>query len=186
SPTLIVSIDEESLRRLGRWPWSREQLADLIEKIESGKPRVIAVDVLLNDPTSAEADEKLAVSIANSRAVVLAAHIDRVGGNEHWLEPDPLFVQKNVRLVHVHTDPDFDNINRRILSVKVAGNRAIPAFAVEALHTAGLPFKADFEQKIGGAEVFRPRPINIRFVGDNNTFQHVPAWQVLGGAANPS
>jgi len=186
SPTLIVSIDEESLRRVGRWPWSREQLAELIEKIETGKPRTIAVDLLLNDSTTSDADEKLATAIANSRAVVLAAHIDRVGGNERWLEPAPLFVQKNVQLGHVHTDPDFDNINRRILPVKMAENRSIPAFSIEALHTAGLPFKADFKQKIGAAEVYRPRTFNLRFVGDNHSFQHVPAWEVLGGTAKVS
>ena len=37
SPTLIVAIDEDSLRRDGRWPWSREKLARLIDRIESGE-----------------------------------------------------------------------------------------------------------------------------------------------------
>src|SRR5437867_13256182 len=49
SPTLIVAIDDESLQRIGRWPWSREKLAQLIDRIESAKPRTIAVDMLLDD-----------------------------------------------------------------------------------------------------------------------------------------
>ena len=180
SPTLIVAIDEESLRRIGGWPWSREMLARLIDRIEHAKPRAIAVDMLLGDRTSPDADYALARVIANTRAIVLAAHIDAAQGADRWLEPDPLFLQKHVRLGHVHTDPDFDNISRRILSAKATGaGRVIPAFAVQALHSAGMPFKADFEQKAGAADVLRPEPINIRFVGDNNSFRHIPAWQVL-------
>src|SRR5215472_5759278 len=49
SPTLIVAIDEDSLRRIGAWPWSRDKLARLIDRIETGSPRAIAVDILLND-----------------------------------------------------------------------------------------------------------------------------------------
>src|SRR5204863_5734644 len=59
SPTLIVAIDEDSLRRLGAWPWSRDKLARLIDRVESAKPRAIAVDILLNDKTSPEADSAL-------------------------------------------------------------------------------------------------------------------------------
>jgi hypothetical protein len=37
-----------------------------------------------------------------------------------------------------------------------------------------LPFKADFEQKMGAADVLRPEEINIRFVGDNRVFNTYP------------
>ena len=182
SPTLIVAIDEDSVRRKGRWPWSREKLARLIDRIESAKPLTIAVDMLLDDRTSPEEDSALSTAIASSHSMVLAAHIDSVQGSEQWLEPDPLFLHKSVRLGHVHTDPDFDGINRRILSVKAtSGGRMIPALAVQVLNSAGLPIKADFAGKVGPADVFRAEPVRIRFVGDNNSFQHIPAWQVLDG-----
>src|SRR5947207_15130868 len=38
SPIAIVAIDEESVRRTGRWPWSRDKLAQLIDRIENAKP----------------------------------------------------------------------------------------------------------------------------------------------------
>lgn len=185
SPTLIVGVDEESLHRIGSWPWSREKLAQLISRIEKAKPLAIAVDMLLDDRTSSDADAALASAIADAHAVVLAAHLDPTPGNDRWLEPAPLFMQKSVRLGHVHTDPDFDGlVNRRILPVKATSNgRAVPAFAIQALRMAGLPFKADFERPSRSATVIRPEPINIRYVGDNNSFRHVPAWQVLDGSA---
>src|SRR5262245_29878994 len=187
SPTKIVAIDDESLRRIGRWPWSREKLAQIIDGIERAKPRAIAVDVLLDDRTTSEADYALAAAIANTHAIVLAAHLDP-NGNERWREPDPLFLQKHVALGHVHTDPDFDfdNISRSILSAKApSAGRPLPAFAVQALHSANLPFNSEFEAKIGAADVIRPQAVNIRFVGDNHSFPHIPAWQVLDGSITP-
>src|ERR1051326_4321172 len=44
SPTVIVAIDEESLDRVGVWPWSRDKLAHLVQAISAGKPRAIALD----------------------------------------------------------------------------------------------------------------------------------------------
>jgi signal transduction histidine kinase len=182
SPTTIVAVDDESLQRIGAWPWSREKLAGLIDGIEAAKPRAIAVDLILDDKTSPDADQALASAIAKTRSIVLAAHLDAVN-TERWRKPDAQFVHDNVRLGHVHTDPDFDGINRRILSAKAtASGEVLRAFAVEALHAAGLPFEAEFERSIGPAQVFTPEPINIRFIGDNNSFTHVPAWKVLDQA----
>jgi signal transduction histidine kinase/CHASE2 domain-containing sensor protein len=186
SPTLIVAIDEDSLRHVGRWPWSRDKLAQIIDRIESGKPRAIAVDVLLADKTTPEADTALAGAIANAHAIVLGAELESVNGVRRWNEPDPEFLSgKGVRLGHVHTDPDFDGINRRIPPLKEPQEgRFIQAFSIQALHAAGLPFQSSLEQRAGSAVVFRPEPFNIRFAGDNETFPRVPAWQVLEGSAN--
>ena len=35
SPTVIVAIDEDSLGRVGAWPWSRDKVAKLIDRIEN-------------------------------------------------------------------------------------------------------------------------------------------------------
>src|SRR5262252_3642004 len=80
SPTLIVAIDEDSLRRVGQWPWSRDKIAQIIDRVESGKPRAIAVDVLLGDKTKPEADAALAAAIANAHAIVLGAQLESVNG----------------------------------------------------------------------------------------------------------
>src|SRR5947208_377845 len=71
SPTAIVAIDDESLHRLGRWPWSRDQLAHLIDRVQAAKPRAVAVDILLDDKTSNDGDRALAAAIASTPAIVL-------------------------------------------------------------------------------------------------------------------
>src|SRR5262249_44364367 len=92
SPTLIVAIDEDSLRRVGGWPWSRDKLARLIDRIETGNPRAIAVDILLNDQTKPDEDYMLTTAIANAHAVVLATHVELVNKSERWSDPYPMFM----------------------------------------------------------------------------------------------
>jgi adenylate cyclase len=45
----IAAIDEKSLARLGRWPWSRSTLAGLIERLDDMGARVIALDVFFSE-----------------------------------------------------------------------------------------------------------------------------------------
>jgi adenylate cyclase len=47
---VIVAIDEASLKTLGRWPWSRTVLADLVQRLHGAGVAAIALDVLLIEP----------------------------------------------------------------------------------------------------------------------------------------
>lgn len=46
----IVDIDEESLARHGRWPWSRRDLARLADQLNSAGATVVAWDVVFSEP----------------------------------------------------------------------------------------------------------------------------------------
>jgi adenylate cyclase len=43
---VIVDIDEKSLKALGQWPWSRDVMARLVERISGAGARVIGFDVV--------------------------------------------------------------------------------------------------------------------------------------------
>ena len=47
---VIAAIDEKSLTALGRWPWPRSLMGDLIRVLSAGGAKVIAVDILLSEP----------------------------------------------------------------------------------------------------------------------------------------
>lgn len=49
-PVVIVAVDDESLKRIGQWPWPRHLLARLIEKILQGRPAAVGVDILWPEP----------------------------------------------------------------------------------------------------------------------------------------
>ena len=43
---VLVLIDEKSLLEVGRWPWSREIQAQLVNRLAAAEPKVIGVDVI--------------------------------------------------------------------------------------------------------------------------------------------
>ncbi|HXZ68046.1 MAG TPA: CHASE2 domain-containing protein [Alphaproteobacteria bacterium] len=43
-PVRLVTIDDETTRRAGGWPWPNEKLADLIDRIQSDRPRAVLID----------------------------------------------------------------------------------------------------------------------------------------------
>lgn len=45
-PAVLVAIDESSLRTYGQWPWRRDRLALLLQKILAGQPLAVGFDVL--------------------------------------------------------------------------------------------------------------------------------------------
>jgi adenylate cyclase len=46
----IVAIDETSLELVGRWPWPRTRTAEIIQRLAEGGAKVIALDILMNEP----------------------------------------------------------------------------------------------------------------------------------------
>jgi adenylate cyclase len=49
-PVRVVDIDDQSLEKLGQWPWPRTQLAQLIARINEAQPAAIALDMVLAEP----------------------------------------------------------------------------------------------------------------------------------------
>jgi adenylate cyclase len=50
---VIVAVDNDSIAKLGRWPWSRPTIARLLEKIDSAGPAVIGFDIVQSEATAA-------------------------------------------------------------------------------------------------------------------------------------
>jgi len=69
----IAAIDEASLARLGRWPWSRSTYAALAERLDEAGARVIAFDLFFPEHESVAADSSLAKAIGSTRKVVLGS-----------------------------------------------------------------------------------------------------------------
>ncbi|MBF0451949.1 MAG: CHASE2 domain-containing protein [Candidatus Magnetomorum sp.] len=45
-PAVIVEIDENSISKLGSWPWPRSHFSSLIQQLSNAKAKTIAIDVL--------------------------------------------------------------------------------------------------------------------------------------------
>ena len=133
----IVAIDESSIARFGRFPWSRALSARAIDAIAAAQPKAIAVDVLYADPTSEADDGTLARSIQQAGNVVVAAQLvapPTTGGPTSWLLPLPAIEQAAAAVGHVNVSTESDGIARQIL-IRTADDqgRAIRAMAVEII-----------------------------------------------------
>lgn len=60
TPVVVVDIDEHSIRREGRWPWSRSKVAELVAALEKAGVSLIGFDVLFSEAESNPVDLVLA------------------------------------------------------------------------------------------------------------------------------
>ncbi|MFM9937218.1 MAG: CHASE2 domain-containing protein [Novosphingobium sp.] len=49
APVRIVDIDDESIRRLGQWPWPRTDIAQLTDRLAASGAAVIAYDIVFSE-----------------------------------------------------------------------------------------------------------------------------------------
>jgi len=117
SDIVMVDIDEESIEKMGRWPWPRSLLAQGIQKINAGNPVVIALNLLLTEPeTSAGLSElQLLESLFKKKL------LKKTGRN------GTAFLQElqdaKVRL---------DNDGKLAQAIEAAGNVVLPIFFKES------------------------------------------------------
>lgn len=106
---LLVEIDDFSLSRLGRWPWTREIQAQALARMIAARPAAIGYDVLFVEPASGDA----AFAAAMEGAPVLLPVLPPVAGNPS--EPPPEAVARRAAgLGQVALDYDGDGLVRTI------------------------------------------------------------------------
>ncbi|HOV87178.1 MAG TPA: serine/threonine-protein kinase [Syntrophobacteraceae bacterium] len=50
SDIVMVEIDDDSIEKLGRWPWPRSLVAEGIKKINTGSPKIIGLNLMFSEP----------------------------------------------------------------------------------------------------------------------------------------
>lgn len=69
----VVEIDRAALMTHGNWPWPRDRLAGLVERIAEAKPALLAVEILLPenlDGAGTNSDARLAAALARLPSVL--------------------------------------------------------------------------------------------------------------------
>ena len=70
---VLVKIDDESMKKVGRWPWPRRYHAQLTDKLSEAGAKRIFFDINFFGATEASQDRALARAIERSGRVILAA-----------------------------------------------------------------------------------------------------------------
>jgi len=122
---VIVTVDEKSLERYGRWPWSRVRQAELVRKIMAGKPSVLAVDIFYPEHESKKADAALGAVLKKHKGrIVLAAGFD-VGEDQRSEPPDYLLDNALTDIKDQSRLKDAVTVTRRKTSIPVLSSQAL-------------------------------------------------------------
>jgi adenylate cyclase len=66
---VIVEIDDQSLARIGRWPWPRAKIVALIDEILARQPAVVGLDILFPEAADSVTDKQLQHILSGSGVV---------------------------------------------------------------------------------------------------------------------
>jgi adenylate cyclase len=165
-PVRIVAIDDESLKRLGQWPWPRERLAALVEALKGAGAAAIAFDFLFSEkdradagaPTGETPDNVFARAI-DGAPVVLGSFVSEApngavgpakagfvtAGDDatKFLTPSPgalaplsELAQHAAGVGFLNWRPDSDRVVRRVPLILNVDGALHPSLAMEALRVA--------------------------------------------------
>jgi len=135
SSVAIVLIDDLSLSRYGRWPWSRSLLARLVRATAAQRPGAIGLDILLSEAEDARDDDDLGKAFRESGNVVLAAKLS--GSSQRlWVDPLPLFLANSAGVGHVQAVEDADGICRSVPVRELSAEGPRWALALEVSRVA--------------------------------------------------
>lgn len=178
---VLVSIDDNSIAQLGRWPWPRSRMAAMIDKLSAAGAKVIGLDILLSE---AEQNPGL-------------AEIKRLQDRyKELLAAKSVADKKNIFEVEFSSSVvQLDSDSKLLESIQKAGNVVLPMFfsmggklgaQPEELPAAISSFTLSYQVVPGAAELQTPDGIKanypiVRFASVCSGIGHVNVVQDFDG-----
>lgn len=172
---VVVSIDNESIQKIGQWPWPREVFAKALSALENNSPKVLGIDVIFSEPSRlGEKDDKILRDsldrapypvIMPVEAINLTIEDNKIS-SQNFLKSLALFGEsKNVSLGHVNLVLDRDGIARRIPLVI----EPFSSFSLELAKKSNLAF--DYNQSESLTRIVYSAP--------SGSIRRIPFWRLL-------
>lgn len=183
---LLVTIDDASLKKLGRWPWPRGLHADLIDRLSAAQPAGILFDVIFSEPGDPANDKRLAESVCNAGNVLLPLVRE---GAANYSQPDaqmmPLLkCAKGVG--HINVEADSDGVVRSLYLREGPPDTKAPQLAWLAYEMSGELSEMPGEpQQSVTQQWHREHAIRIPFIAPHTRFPSVSYVSVLHGEVAP-
>ena len=139
SRVVIIGIDDESIKNIGRWPWSRSVMADVVDILTEGGAAAVGIDILFDTPSSeSEDDEYFAKALERSKSVVLAVsgmfkgrRTENLSRADELITPIDELLGHAARLGHVNGLTASDGVIRRALLSLDYGENTYKSLAYE-------------------------------------------------------
>jgi EAL domain-containing protein (putative c-di-GMP-specific phosphodiesterase class I)/CHASE2 domain-containing sensor protein len=166
---VVVGVDRDSVRSIGRWPWPRNIQADVLRKIDEANPKAVFVDFDYIGKTTPEADQALGEAYRTMRAPLYTNVVTREGMNsDSHNEKSETSIIGDTPLVSPHTAPIFGQLWHVQFSEKTAYG-IVPSMSAQIANITG-PVGATFR-------------LDLRY--DPSTVTVISAKQLLSGSVNP-
>ena len=124
SDIVMVEIDDDSIEKLGRWPWPRSLIAEGLDKVNAGQPKAIGLNFILSEP---EKSSGLAEIKALRQVFVDTLSAQAGGPGEAFLGA---IDAAQVRL---------DNDRKLTEAIAAAGNVVLPVYFSETAAVSEIP-----------------------------------------------
>jgi signal transduction histidine kinase/CHASE2 domain-containing sensor protein len=186
SRVVLVLIDDESLQKYGRWPWSRDLLVRLTTNLSQAQAATIGLDILLSEPQSPEADRALSEALAASGRAIIVDKIASFPEGIRWIEPLSQFARA-AAVGHAHAVLDPDAVCRRFPPRELTLDGPRWAFAVEVARRTDPQRTASFlaaygiAQSLDSQAMIVAKPVLAPIAFRRDSFDTISAARVLQG-----
>ena len=102
---IIAAIDEKSIDRLGRWPWDRNIMADVVKKLKSLGVRIIVFDIIFSE--AEKNDTLFSKAMADAGNVILPVFFEFDSESDI---PDEEFISDS-SFVNIKNSDKFNQYN---------------------------------------------------------------------------
>jgi signal transduction histidine kinase len=129
--SILLTADEASLAETGGMRHLRRSLAEALERAVAGRPKAVAIDVILADESDPSDDAALEAAFRKIPNLVLSCELVEEG--RRWEDPLPRFRRWAAAVGHVHGDPGpLDGVSRLVPLEKASPRDRRWALALEA------------------------------------------------------
>jgi len=158
---VIIEVDEPSVNIVGRWPWNRDVMASLFEKLYEA--RIVGLDIVFSETSDEEHDKLLADSIYDTGNIILGYFFRDIATQETTDEDIdylqdcayqrfdllsetigvkefpyaevniPVIAESGLTCAYFSTEPDTDGLYRRYPLTYIHKGYILPPIAVQML-----------------------------------------------------
>ncbi|MDQ7023636.1 MAG: CHASE2 domain-containing protein [Candidatus Gracilibacteria bacterium] len=131
---IIVEIDDESIEKIGNFPFSRTEYIPIIENLTKAGAPVIGMDIIFADKSTDKVDEKFAETLKKAGNVIIGGGIINKNNKDSFQKPYYLF-EKAV-FNYGYFQPIYNKDNKKVYSLNAYGdydNGKIFHFGIQVL-----------------------------------------------------
>ena len=168
---VLVAVDDNSLRDIGRWPWPRRQFAEMITKLDEAGAKRTFLDIIINGRSTTADDKAFADALEKAGNVTLAVspRAGMTGPQDKIDLLPPAILSEDAELGLINLTYNYQNAVWRIDYSRKAIGRMLPSFAAKL---------ANADPRLSGEFI-------VDYSVDATTIPVISAADVLNGRFDP-